>query len=61
MPVTAQAPGDDPYLVQQAVEVARADYSNAVMITMLIITIVPLVVAGLAYFSIPRRIGSRRE
>ena len=43
------------YLVQQAVEVARADYSTGVMIIMLIITIVPLVVAALAYFLIPRR------
>jgi DHA2 family multidrug resistance protein-like MFS transporter len=38
----------NPYLVQQTVEVARADYSTAVMITMLIITVVPLVVAALA-------------
>jgi hypothetical protein len=45
----------DPYLEQQGVEVARADYSTGVMITMLIITVVPLVVAALAYFSIPRR------
>lgn len=45
----------DPYLVQQGVEVARADYSTAVMITMLIITFVPLVVAALAYFLIPPR------
>lgn len=45
----------DPYLVQQGVEVARADYSAAVMISMLIITVVPLVVAALAYFLIPPR------
>jgi DHA2 family multidrug resistance protein-like MFS transporter len=45
----------NPYLVQQTVEVARADYSTGVMITMLIITVVPLVVAALAYFLIPRR------
>jgi hypothetical protein len=45
----------DPYLEQQGVEVARADYSTGVMITMLIITVVPLVVAALAYFWIPRR------
>jgi MFS family permease len=45
----------DPYLVQQVVGVARADYSTAVMLTMLIITVVPLVVAALAYFLIPRR------
>src|ERR671913_406446 len=45
----------DPYLVQQVVEVARADYSTGVMITMLIITVVPLIVAALAYFLIPRR------
>jgi MFS transporter, DHA2 family, multidrug resistance protein len=51
----------DPYLVQQAVEVARANYSMAVMITMLIITVVPLAVAALAYFLIPRRVGSRSE
>jgi MFS transporter, DHA2 family, multidrug resistance protein len=37
------------------VEVARADYSTAVMITMLIITVIPLVVAALAYFLIPPR------
>jgi MFS transporter, DHA2 family, multidrug resistance protein len=46
----------DPYLVQQGVELARADYSTAVMITMLIITVVPLVVGALAYFLIPRRL-----
>src|SRR5829696_5888003 len=45
----------NPYLVQQTVEVARADYSTGVMITMLIITVVPLVVAALAYFLVPRR------
>jgi MFS transporter, DHA2 family, multidrug resistance protein len=45
----------NPYLVQQSVEVARADYSTGVMITMLIITVVPLIVAALAYFLIPRR------
>ncbi len=45
----------DPYLVQQAVGVAREDYSTGVMITMLIATVVPLVVAALAYFLIPRR------
>jgi MFS transporter, DHA2 family, multidrug resistance protein len=44
----------NPYLVQQTVEVARADYSTGVMITMLIITVVPLVVAALAYFLVPR-------
>lgn len=44
----------DAYLAQQGVEAARADYSTGVMITMLIITIVPLVVAALAYFLIPR-------
>jgi MFS transporter, DHA2 family, multidrug resistance protein len=44
----------DPYLVQQAVGVARADYSTGVMITMLIITVVPLVVAALVYFLVPR-------
>jgi heme/copper-type cytochrome/quinol oxidase subunit 2 len=37
------------------VEVARADYSTGVMITMLIITVVPLIVAALAYFLVPRR------
>ena len=45
----------NPYLVQQTVEVARADYSTGVMITMLIITVLPLIVAALAYFLIPRR------
>jgi MFS family permease len=45
----------NPYLVQQTVEAARVDYSTGVMITMLIITVVPLVVAALAYFLIPRR------
>ena len=45
----------NPYLVQQTVEVARANYSTGVMITMLIITVVPLVLAALAYFLIPRR------
>jgi DHA2 family multidrug resistance protein-like MFS transporter len=47
-----------PYLVQQTVEVARGLLyrgDTGVMITMLIITIVPLVVAALAYFLIPRR------
>lgn len=44
----------DAYLAQQGVEAARADYSTGVIITMLIITIVPLVVAALAYFLIPR-------
>jgi DHA2 family multidrug resistance protein-like MFS transporter len=33
----------------------RADYSAGVMVTMLTITVVPLVVAALAYFLIPRR------
>jgi MFS transporter, DHA2 family, multidrug resistance protein len=45
----------DPYLVQQAVGVAREDYSTGVMITMLIVTVVPLVVAALVYFLVPRR------
>jgi heme/copper-type cytochrome/quinol oxidase subunit 2 len=44
----------DPYLVQQVVGVAREDYSTGVMITMLIITVVPLVVAALVYFLVPR-------
>jgi heme/copper-type cytochrome/quinol oxidase subunit 2 len=44
----------NPYLVQQTIEVARVNYSTAVMITMLIITVVPLVVGVLAYFLIPR-------
>jgi hypothetical protein len=44
----------DAYLAQQGVEAARADYSTGVMIAMLIITVVPLVVAALAYFLIPR-------
>ena len=45
----------DPYLVQQVLGVAREDYSTGVMVTMLIVTVVPLVVAALAYFLIPRR------
>ncbi len=56
--VTASSPivvPYNPYLVQQSVEGARADYSAGVMVTMLINTVVPLVVAALAYFLIPRR------
>jgi hypothetical protein len=45
----------DPYLEQQGVEVTRADYSTGVMITMPIITVVPLVLAAQASFLIPRR------
>jgi hypothetical protein len=51
----------NPYLVQQTVEVARADYSTGVMITMLIITVVPLVVAALAYFLIPPALNRRHK
>lgn len=56
--VTASSPivvPYNPYLVQQSVEGARADYSAGVMVTMLTITVVPLVVAALAYFLIRRR------
>jgi MFS family permease len=45
----------DPKLVEQLVEVARMDYTEGLRITMLIVTLVPLVVAVLAYFLIPRR------
>src|ERR687897_2155315 len=45
----------DPYLVQQAVGVAREDYSTGVMITMLIVTVLPLALAALVYFLFPRR------
>jgi MFS family permease len=45
----------DPKLVDQIVEVARMDYTEGLRITMLIVTLVPLVVAALAYFLIPRR------
>src|SRR5215212_4821088 len=44
----------DPYLVQQAVGVARTDYSTGVMITMLIVTVLPLGLAALVYFLYPR-------
>lgn len=44
----------DPNLVEQIVEIARMDYTNGLRITMLIVTLVPLVVAALAYFLIPR-------
>jgi MFS family permease len=45
----------DPNLVERIVEVARMDYTEGLRITMLIVTLVPLVVAALAYFLIPRR------
>jgi MFS transporter, DHA2 family, multidrug resistance protein len=45
----------DPYLVQQAVGVAREDYSTGVMITMLIVTVLPLALALAVYFLYPRR------
>jgi MFS transporter, DHA2 family, multidrug resistance protein len=45
----------DPYLVQQAVGVAREDYSTGVMITMLLVTVLPLALAALVYFLYPRR------
>ena len=52
------APGVAPYdpkLVEQLVEVARMDYTSGLRITMLIAaTLVPLIVAALAYFLIPR-------
>jgi MFS family permease len=46
----------DPKLVEQVVEMARVDYTTGLRITMLIAaTLVPLAVAALAYFFIPRR------
>jgi MFS family permease len=45
----------DPNLVDRIVEVARMDYTEGLRITMLIVTLVPLVVAALSYFLIPRR------
>src|SRR5215210_5542514 len=44
----------DPYLVQQALGVAREDYSTGVMITMLVVTVLPLGLAALVYFLYPR-------
>lgn len=45
----------DPSLVEQALEVARADYTSGLRITMLIAAVlVPLVVAALSSFLIPR-------
>jgi MFS family permease len=45
----------DPNLVEQLVEVARMDFTSGLRITMLIAaTLVPLIVAALAYFLIPR-------
>ena len=45
----------DPYLVEQIVGIARMDFTSGLRITMLIAaTLVPLVVAALAYFLIPR-------
>jgi hypothetical protein len=43
----------DPKLVEQIVGIARVDYTEGLRITMLIVTLVPLVVAVLAYFVIP--------
>jgi MFS family permease len=45
----------DPNLVERIVGVARMDFTEGLRITMLIVTLVPLVVAALAYFLIPRR------
>jgi MFS family permease len=46
----------DPKLVERIVEVARVDFTAGLRITMLIAAVlVPLVVATLAYFLIPRR------
>jgi hypothetical protein len=45
----------DPNLVERIVEVARMDFTEGLRITMLIVTLVPLVVAALAYLLIPRR------
>jgi hypothetical protein len=47
--------------VQQAVEVALITLWGVMVITMLVITVVPLVVAALAYFLIPHHIGSHGE
>ena len=48
--------------MQQAVEIARGLLDGGVLvITMLVITVVPLVVAALAYFLIPHHIGSHGE
>jgi MFS family permease len=45
----------DPKLVEHIVEVARVDFTSGLRITMLIAaTLVPLIVAALAYFLIPR-------
>ena len=45
----------DPNLVEQLVEVARMDFTSGLRITMLIAaTLVPLIVAALACFLIPR-------
>jgi MFS family permease len=52
----------DPKLVEQAVEMARMDYTSGLRITMLIAAVlVPLVVAALAYFLIPRRSQQRPQ
>jgi MFS family permease len=46
----------DPKLVKHIVEVARMDFTHGLRITMLIAaTLVPLAVATLAYFLVPRR------
>ena len=45
----------DPELVEHVVGIARMDFTSGLRITMLIAaTLVPLVVAALAYFLIPR-------
>ncbi len=48
------APSDS-NLAEQIVEMAEIDFTNGVRLTMLVVTLVPLGVAALAYFLIPRR------
>jgi hypothetical protein len=45
----------DPNLAEQIVEMAEMDFTNGLRLTMLVVTLVPLIVAALAYFLIPRR------
>lgn len=49
----------DPNLVQQATGLALGiDFTNGVRLTMLIVSVLPLAVAVLAYFLMPRRAPS---
>lgn len=49
----------DPNLVQQASGLALGiDFTNGVRLTMLIVSVLPLAVAVLAYFLMPRRAPS---